>query len=86
MNMFNNIGFYDVVGTGDPAMSNFIMTSAELTDQLIEDFKNWILQGYDPDDVKYKVFAERGASTDDLTNLDKERLKETIISYWEAYQ
>ena len=86
INMFDNIGFYDIVGTGDPAMSNFIMTSAELTDQLIEDFKNWILQGYDPDDVKYTVFAERGVSTDDLTDLDKERLKETIISYWEAYQ
>ncbi len=82
--MFGDIGLYDVVGVGNPAMSNFIMNSAELTDQLIEDFKELIRQGYDPDEVKYEVFTGRGVSTDDLTDLDKERLKETVISYWEA--
>jgi len=82
--MFGDIGLYDVVGVGDSAMSNFIMNSAELTDQLIEDFEELMRQGYDPDEVKYEVFAGRGVSTDDLTDLDKERLKETVISYWEA--
>lgn len=76
---------FDVIGVGDPAFSNYIVNSAFLTDLLIEDFMEAIDAGEDPDDVKYEIFANRNASTDDLTDLDKDRLEETISAYWENH-
>jgi len=76
---------FDPMELGVPALSTFIMNSAELTDYLIEDFKNAIDQGYNPDDIKYEIFSNRNASTDDLTDSDIDRLVATISTYWEAY-
>ena len=87
MNMFG--GFdgipYDDVGVGSPAFSTYIMNSDELTDNLIADFCAAIDRGEDPNDVKYSIFSAYNASTDDLTDYDKNRLKEAVELYMEAY-
>lgn len=97
MNMFSG---YDVVGVGSngfypnatsemtwhaPAFSTYIMNSDELTDKLIADFCAAIDRGEDPNDVKYSIFSAYNASTDDLTDYDKNRLKEAVELYMEAY-
>ena len=73
----------DILGVGSPALSTYIINSAELTDYLIDDFKSYIDEGYHPDDVKYEIFANRNASTDDLTLSDKNRLEAIISTYYE---
>ena len=76
---------FDPLNIENSAFTTFVLNSAELTDKLIRDFERKIDEGYDPDDVKYEVFENRNASTDDLTDSDKERLLISVKAYWEAY-
>lgn len=80
--MFDGIP-YDIVGVGSPALSTYIVNSDNLRYKLVESFKNAIDKGYHPDDVKGQIFNAFNATTDDLTELDKTRLVEEVMDYYE---
>lgn len=59
-----------------------IMQSQQYTDTLIERFKDAVDRGYDPNDVKERIFKEEHIKESDLTDFDKKRLIEKIEKYY----
>lgn len=61
--------------------TGMIMQSQQDTDMLIKDFKQVILQGFDPNDVADIIFEQRNIDPADLLPHDKKRLVREIEEF-----
>lgn len=60
------------------ALGGYIISSSTALDILIEDFKNAIEQGFDPNEVKDSILEQRHIGLDELTASDLKTLEETV--------
>lgn len=67
-------------------IDGYIMQSQESTDKLIEDFKQLIALGYNPNSIYEDVLRKNNIQESDLTDWDKARLKRTVEAAYAANQ